>query len=82
MCRNPREILRASLKAILTLDITAPADIERFYMAKTRHLRDRFFRIPHTAHVDLVVGLNAPEITYPMILEWIKGLSGSNPGIR
>lgn len=46
MCRNPREILRVSLKAILTLDITAPADIERFYMAKTRHPRDRFSASP------------------------------------
>jgi hypothetical protein len=57
-----------------TLDITAPADIDRFYQAKTRHPADGFFRVPNTAHIDLVMGLNAPEITYPMILEWIQGL--------
>jgi hypothetical protein len=56
------------------LDITAAADIERFYLAKTRHPADGFFRVPNTAHINLVMGLIAPEVTYPMILEWIQGL--------
>lgn len=57
-----------------TLDITDPADIERFYRRKTRDRRDRFMRIPDTAHVDLVVGLNAPEALFPAIGAWLASL--------
>lgn len=57
-----------------TLDITDPADIERFYRGKTRNRRDRFMLVPDTAHVDLAVGLNAPTSLFPAIGAWLASL--------
>ncbi len=55
-------------------DITNPEEIQRFYDGKTKTSLDQFMRIPDTAHVDIVCGLNAPTITYPAIGSWLKRL--------
>ncbi|MDI6873145.1 alpha/beta hydrolase [Candidatus Solincola sp.] len=57
-----------------TRDITNPEDIRRFYDSKARNDRDKFAVIPGTAHVDLVIGLNAPEELFPLIGEWLESL--------
>jgi len=66
--------LPALVIADATLDITDPADIERFYRGKTRNRRDSFRVIPNTAHVDLAVGLNAPTELFPAIGAWLASL--------
>lgn len=57
-----------------TVDITDPGDIQNFYNKKTRNAKDAFYIIPGTAHVDLVVGLNAPTELYPKISRWLESL--------
>ncbi len=46
--------------------------------AKTPHEYDAYHHIPDTAHVDIVNGLNAPTITFPLIGEWLDTVSGGN----
>lgn len=55
-------------------DITQPSDIEKFYLSKTRDGLDAFIRVPDSAHVDIVCGLNSPTITFPEIGKWLKNL--------
>ncbi|MEW6424748.1 MAG: alpha/beta fold hydrolase [Bacillota bacterium] len=57
-----------------TVDITDPNDIQNFYNKKSRNAKDAFYIIPGTAHVDLVVGLNAPTELYPKIGHWLESL--------
>ncbi len=72
---NLRKISLPSLVvADATQDITDSHDIRRFYDSKTRNGKDAFAVIPGTAHVDLVVGLNAPRELFPRIGEWLRGL--------
>ncbi len=68
--------LPAMVVADGTDDITNPADIEDFYNRKARNGLDRFYCIPNTAHVDLVVGKNAPAELYPKIGDWLKAMGG------
>jgi hypothetical protein len=58
-----------------TPDLTTPQDIQNFYAGKTRNSLDKFMRVPGTAHIDLVVGLNAPTVTFPEIGRWLQALS-------
>jgi len=66
--------LPALVIADATKDITNPDDIRSFYEKKARHSRDEFHMIPGTAHVDLVIGLNAPLVLFPKIGEWLDSL--------
>ena len=69
---------RISLPALViadnTVDITHPDDIRNFYLGKARHRLDAFLRIPNTAHVDLVMGLNGPTEVFPAIGAWLEKL--------
>jgi hypothetical protein len=77
-CCYGEHLERISLPALViaddTEDITSPEDIEDFYRCKKRHDLDEFLRVPGTAHVDLVMGLNAPEFTFPRIGAWLERL--------
>jgi pimeloyl-ACP methyl ester carboxylesterase len=55
-----------------TRDITNPEDIKKFYDGKYRNSRDQYCVITGTAHVDLVMGKNAPTGLFPMIDTWLK----------
>ncbi len=66
--------LPALVIADSTRDITNPEDVKGFYDKKTRNSKDKFYVISGTAHVDLVVGLNAPKELYPKIGSWLKSL--------
>lgn len=66
--------LPALVIADATKDITNPTDIKSFYDKKTRDDMDRYYVIPNTAHVDLVIGLNAPLELFPKIGEWLGSL--------
>jgi hypothetical protein len=57
-----------------TPDLTVPEDIHNFYLGKARHKLDTFLRIPNTAHIDLVMGLNAPTELFPEIGKWLRSL--------
>ncbi len=57
-----------------TRDLTSPDDIKNFYLRKTRNRQDVFLRVPGTAHVDLICGLNCPDYTFPEISKWLKKL--------
>ena len=71
-------LAKISLPALViadsTRDITNPEDIQGFYNKKTRNTNDKFYVIPNTAHVDLVIGLNAPKELFPKIGDWLKSL--------
>ncbi|WP_287155785.1 alpha/beta hydrolase [Candidatus Solincola tengchongensis] len=60
-----------------TVDITHPDDIRNFFLGKSRHRLDYFLRVPNTAHVDLVAGLNAPTEVFPAIGRWLRMLCRS-----
>jgi hypothetical protein len=62
-----------------TQDITMPEDIRNFYLGKSRHRLDAFYRIPGTAHVDLIMGLNAPTELFPKIGSWLRKLCRNKP---
>ncbi|MBC7246996.1 MAG: alpha/beta fold hydrolase [Actinobacteria bacterium] len=66
--------LPALVIADATRDITNPEDIRSFYDRKTRNSKDRYYVISNTAHVDLVMGLNAPKELFPKIGDWLKSL--------
>jgi pimeloyl-ACP methyl ester carboxylesterase len=66
--------LPALVIADATKDITNPGDIKSFYDRKSRHPMDRYYVIPGTAHVDLVIGLNAPLELFPKIGAWLAAL--------
>ncbi len=66
--------LPALVLADSTEDITSPEDIENFYRGKTATVFDEFFMVPNTAHIDLVMGLNGPTITFPTIADWLDEL--------
>jgi pimeloyl-ACP methyl ester carboxylesterase len=55
-----------------TRNIANPEDIKWFYDAKTRDAADAYFQIPGTAHVDLVMGKNAPYELFPKITDWLE----------
>lgn len=70
--------LPALVVADATRDITNPDDVRSFYDRKARHAKDAFRLIPGTAHVDLVMGKNAPAELYPLVGSWIEGLLGGS----
>lgn len=70
--------LPALVLADSTEDITSPEDIENFYHGKTSTDLDEFFEVPNTAHIDLVMGLNGPTVTFPAIAEWLDKLCASD----
>ncbi len=45
--------------------------VELLMNAKTPDLYDEWHMIPDSAHVDVPCGLNAPEVTFPYIGEWL-----------
>jgi hypothetical protein len=45
--------------------------VELLMNAKTKNPDDEWHLIPGTAHVDIVCGLNAPDITFPLIGNWL-----------
>ncbi|MBC7231080.1 MAG: alpha/beta hydrolase [Actinobacteria bacterium] len=75
---DPANLRKISLPSLViadsTDDITRPGDVRGFYEAKGRNGKDAFYEVPDTAHVDLVIGLNAPTELFPRIGDWLKGL--------
>lgn len=57
-----------------TYDITDPAHLRECYDLKPRSPMDEFYRVPGTAHMDIVDGLNAPYVTFPRIGAWVDRL--------
>ncbi|MHB8895917.1 MAG: alpha/beta hydrolase [Candidatus Geothermincolia bacterium] len=86
--RNPRagdgyyyysdNLARINLPSLViadaTEDITSPSDIQDFYEGKTRNALDEFYIAAGTAHLDVVMGLNAPTTTFVKIGEWMGKL--------
>ncbi len=58
-----------------TSDITIPENVIEVYNEKTRDPLDRCFRIPGTAHLDVVAGLNAPTELYPRVGAFLESLT-------
>lgn len=47
-------------------------DVIKYLMeAKTPNAGDEYHLIPNSAHLDVICGLNAPYITFPLIGEWL-----------
>jgi pimeloyl-ACP methyl ester carboxylesterase len=71
-------LAKISLPALVvadgTNDLTNPEDIYRIYMDKTRNPADAFLKVPNTAHMDLILGMNAPTALYPEIGKWLRKL--------
>lgn len=73
-------IAKVSLPSLViadsTEDITSPGDILNFYNSKTRNPLDEFYLAQGTAHLDVVMGINAPTTTFLKIGDWLARLCG------
>lgn len=51
--------------------------IEHLMQAKTHHAYDYYYEIPGTAHMDIVCGVTAPTIMFPLIGAWLDRVEGT-----
>jgi hypothetical protein len=51
--------------------VVADEIIEHLMEGKTPDASDEYYIIPDTAHIDIVMGLKAPTITFPFIGDWL-----------